>query len=74
VRLYDAGVRIGLGTDTGGVPGGRFFGLDSHVELELVLDANPLDDIANTRRINRVYLRGEEIPRTALLAKWNARG
>jgi len=114
-KLYAAGARIGLGTDTGGVTGGQFFGLGSHVELELlvtkvgltpmqalvigtrnsaqnlgltdlgtlaagksadfiVLDANPLDDIANTRRINRVYLRGEEIPRAALSAKWNAKG
>ena len=114
-KLYAAGARIGLGTDTGGVTGGQFFGLGTHVELELlvtkvgltpmqalvigtrnsaenlgltdlgtiaigksadfiVLDANPLDDIANTRRINRVYLRGEEIPRAALSAKWNAKG
>ncbi len=114
-RLYAAGARIGLGTDTGGVSGGQFFGLGSHVELEILvtkvgltpmqalvigtrtsaeilgltdlgtiapgksadfimLDANPLDDIANTRRINRVYLRGKEIPRAALSAKWSAKG
>jgi imidazolonepropionase-like amidohydrolase len=34
----------------------------------LVLDANPLDDILNTRRIARVYLRGKEVDRKALRA------
>jgi len=34
----------------------------------LVLDANPLDDIANTRRISSVYLRGAAVDR-ALLRK-----
>lgn len=38
----------------------------------IVLDANPLDNIANTRRINKVYLRGQEVPRAALRAKWQA--
>jgi imidazolonepropionase-like amidohydrolase len=38
----------------------------------VVLDANPLDDITNTRRINKVYLRGQEVPRAALMAKWQA--
>jgi imidazolonepropionase-like amidohydrolase len=99
--LYKAGVKLGLGTDTGGVTGGGAFGLASHVELELmvkagltpaqaitagtkttaeilqladlgaiaagksadflVLDANPLDAIGNTRRISTVYLQGVEI-------------
>jgi len=36
----------------------------------VVLDANPLDDIRNTRRIASVYLRGAELDRQALLAKW----
>jgi imidazolonepropionase-like amidohydrolase len=36
----------------------------------IVLDANPLDDIANTKRIAKVYLRGHEIDRAALSAKW----
>jgi imidazolonepropionase-like amidohydrolase len=114
-RLYAAGVKLGLGTDTGGVSGGQFFGLGSHIELEIlatwvgltpmqalvigtrnsaeilgldqlgtvapgksadfiVLDANPLDNISNTRRISKVYLRGQEVPRAALSAKWNVRG
>src|SRR5437016_9348783 len=104
--LNHAGVRLGLGTDTGGVTGGGYFGLASLVELELlvkagltpsqaivagtrtsasilgldalgtiadgksasfiVLDANPLDDIANARTIAAVYLDGAEVDRGAL--------
>ncbi len=36
----------------------------------LVLDANPLDDIRNTRRISEVYLRGQRVDRAALRAAW----
>ena len=36
----------------------------------IVLDANPLDDITNTRRISRVYLRGQEVDRAALRKGW----
>jgi imidazolonepropionase-like amidohydrolase len=32
----------------------------------VVLNANPLDNIANTRRIDRVYLRGDEVDRAAM--------
>jgi imidazolonepropionase-like amidohydrolase len=32
----------------------------------VVLDANPLDAITNTRKINKVYLRGQEVDRAAL--------
>ena len=104
--LNRAGVTLGLGTDTGGVTGGQYFGLATHVEMELlvkagltpaqaivaatrnaaailglaelgavaagrsadflVLDANPLDDIANTRRIAKVYIRGAEVDRAQL--------
>jgi imidazolonepropionase-like amidohydrolase len=39
----------------------------------IVLDANPLDNIANSRKINKVYLRGDEVDRAALRAKWQAR-
>jgi imidazolonepropionase-like amidohydrolase len=112
-RLNAAGVTLALGTDTGGVTGEEFFGLGTHIEMEIqvtragltpmqaliagtrtsarvlgldhlgtvapgksadfiVLNGNPLDNIANTRRIDRVYLRGQEVPRTALRAKWQA--
>jgi imidazolonepropionase-like amidohydrolase len=111
--LNAAGVLLGLGTDTGGVTGGQYFGLASLVELELmvkagltpaqaivaatrnsadilrldelgtlavgksadflVLDANPLDDIANTRHISSVYLRGGEMNRAALKTRWVGR-
>jgi imidazolonepropionase-like amidohydrolase len=36
----------------------------------LVLDANPLDDIRNTRKITRVFLRGVELDRASLRARW----
>ena len=34
----------------------------------LVLDANPLEDIRNTRRIARMYVGGKEVDRAALRA------
>lgn len=36
----------------------------------LVLDANPLDDIRNTRRIASVYVQGNEVDRAALRKAW----
>ncbi|MSO30174.1 MAG: organophopsphate acid anhydrase [Acidobacteria bacterium] len=36
----------------------------------VVLDANPLDDITNTRRIARVYLRGHAVDRARLRSGW----
>jgi imidazolonepropionase-like amidohydrolase len=112
-RLNAAGVTLAVGTDSGGVTGEEFFGLGTHVEMEIqatragltpmqalvagtrtpakilgldqlgtvapgksadfiVLNANPLDNIANTRKIDRVYLRGENVPRTAMRVKWQA--
>jgi imidazolonepropionase-like amidohydrolase len=37
----------------------------------VVLNANPLDDITNTRRISQVYLRGRAIDRKALSREWS---
>jgi imidazolonepropionase-like amidohydrolase len=36
----------------------------------IVLDANPLDDIMNSRKISKVFLRGDELDRAALRAAW----
>jgi imidazolonepropionase-like amidohydrolase len=32
----------------------------------LVLDANPLEDITNTQRISKIYIKGAEVDRTSL--------
>jgi imidazolonepropionase-like amidohydrolase len=39
----------------------------------IVLDANPLDEIVNTRRIAQVYLRGRLIDRASLSRNWTGR-
>ena len=56
------GLALGL-TDVGTLAEGKYAGF-------LVLNANPLDDILNTREISEVFLRGEKLDRDALLAKW----
>jgi imidazolonepropionase-like amidohydrolase len=38
----------------------------------VVLDANPLEHLANARKISQVYLRGQIIDRGALRAQWKA--
>jgi imidazolonepropionase-like amidohydrolase len=40
----------------------------------VVLDANPLDDITNTRRIANVYLRGQKVDRASLRAEFARAG
>jgi imidazolonepropionase-like amidohydrolase len=39
----------------------------------VVLDANPLDNIANTRKISKVVIRGTEIDRAKLKAEWQGK-
>ena len=59
--------------------GAAFLGLDDvgtiavgNVADFVVLEANPVDDIANTQRIVSVYLRGVEVDRPAIEARMNA--
>jgi imidazolonepropionase-like amidohydrolase len=109
-KHHEAGMLIGMGTDSGAVTVPFSVGWPAHTEMRdmvtcglspmeaitsatrvnaeilglddlglvaegmnasfVVLDANPLDDINNTRRISRVYLRGAEVDRDALRAKF----
>jgi imidazolonepropionase-like amidohydrolase len=39
----------------------------------IVLDANPLEDVKNTRKISAVYLGGVKLDREAMLAQWKKR-
>ena len=39
----------------------------------IVLDANPLDDITNTRKITAVYLRGAMVDRAGMRSRWQSR-
>jgi imidazolonepropionase-like amidohydrolase len=60
-----AATLLGVDDDLGTLAAGK--GADF-----LVLDANPLDDIRNTRRISDVYLRGKKVNREAMAARWRA--
>ena len=109
-KNHEAGMIIGMGTDSGGVTLALSLAWTVHTEMRdmvtcglspmeaimsatsvnaeilglddlgivtegknasfVVLDANPLDDINNTRRIAEVYLRGAKVDREALRAKF----
>lgn len=111
-KLRAAGVRIVLGSDSGGDPS-RTMGWHAIWELDalakagmtpsevivastrlaaetlkldqlgmvapgksadfVVLNANPIDDMSNIRKIDRVYLRGAEVDRAAMKAQWTGR-
>jgi imidazolonepropionase-like amidohydrolase len=58
VAATGAAAELMLLTDAGTVAPGKAASF-------IVLEANPLDDIANTRRIRDVWLRGERIDRSA---------
>src|SRR2546428_9392258 len=52
-KLKSAGARFVLGTDTGGVTGGQYFRLGSHIELELLVTRgglSPMDAILAATR------------------------
>ena len=39
----------------------------------IVLDANPLMEIKNSRRISKVYLRGKQVDRDTMRARWQGK-
>src|SRR5437667_12466608 len=52
-KLKQAGARLVLGTDTGGVSGGQYFGLGSHIELELLVTRGGLTQMEAILAVTR---------------------
>ncbi len=65
VGATSVGARI-TGINTGLIAAGRQADF-------VVLNANPLDSISNTRKIDSVYLRGIEVPRAEFAKRWQAK-
>ncbi len=63
VASTSAGAEYLMLHDTGSIAAGKSADF-------VVLGSNPLDDITNTRDIESVYLRGEEVDRAGLSAGW----
>ena len=75
--MVDSGLTPAQALTAATVTSAAFLKLDRNGTLDasksadfVVLDANPLENIANTARISRVYLRGQEVDRAALRAGW----
>jgi hypothetical protein len=62
-----------IGVVTGATESASAWVLSLPYQIRYVVATNPLDNIANTRRISRVYLRGEEVDRAALRTQLKGR-
>jgi imidazolonepropionase-like amidohydrolase len=75
--MVEAGMRPAQALTAATVTSADFLRLSDRGTLDagkradfIVLDANPLDDIANTKRIADVYLGGRKLDRQAMRAAW----
>jgi imidazolonepropionase-like amidohydrolase len=68
-RIYDAGVKVGFGTDTG--PPGRFPGFFEHLEMQLMAEAGltPTQIIQTATRNSAEFLGAKDLG-TLETGKW----